>query len=99
MNLSELEALAKAAAVIDHNEKPEWYSEEELHRFFHYPKNYRFIAAANPARILQMIALIRQLGDALEVASDLTMPYDDCECPICKAVDAWKEFKHGAKVL
>ena len=80
MNLSELEALAKAAPQFGIN-----FSagvETPIYESVRVP----------PQTILQMIALIRQLGDALEVASDLTMPYDDCECPICKAVDAWKEF-------
>lgn len=55
MNLTELRRLAEAANVIDHNENPSWYSEEELHRLFEYPKNYRFIAAANPATVLKLL--------------------------------------------
>ena len=104
MNLSELEALAKAATPgpWETNKEDIISNVMEVIANNGYvsvcdadPYDALFIAHANPQTILQMIALIRQIGDALEVASDLTMPYDDCECSVCKAVDAWKEFKRG----
>ena len=69
MNLETLERLADAALALDHNEKAEWYSEEELYRFFHYPKNYRFIAACDPATIKELVLLVRQCKEALELLS------------------------------
>ncbi len=46
----------------------------------------KFIAAANPATILQMIALIEQMGDALECHADIGVVAE-------KALAAYKEMK------
>ena len=53
MSLSELEALAKATLVNPHGGYP-------------YELYMPYITAATPQTILQMIALIRQMGEALE---------------------------------
>lgn len=52
----ELRELAVAANVIDHNEQRGWYDEECLLEMpIHYPKNARFIAAASPTSILELL--------------------------------------------
>jgi hypothetical protein len=64
--IDKLEELAKAAAVIDHNENPGWYSEDELlvtvgsaHEVIGYPKNARHIAACDPSTILRLVRVAR----------------------------------------
>ena len=57
MSLSELEALAKATLVNPHGGYP-------------YELYMPYITAATPETTLQMIALIRQMGDALKEAKE-----------------------------
>ena len=57
--LNELEELAKAASVTKHPHPNTLLHQSDV-------RAYR--SAANPDTILQMIALIRQLGDALKEA-------------------------------
>lgn len=72
----ELRELAVAANVIDHNEQRGWYDEECLLEMpIHYPKNARFIAAASPTSILELLdrqdrleALLREASEALKDA-------------------------------
>jgi len=65
MNLVELKAAAEAATVLDHNETEGWYGADDIEaQGAYYPKNARFIALANPATILKVIA-------ALEAAQNL----------------------------
>ena len=54
-----------------------------------YQTNSEFIAAANPATILQMIACMEMMGDALEMyMSDEDIPWSVVEA----ALTAYKEF-------
>ncbi len=59
MNIAELKAAAEAATVLDHNETEGWYTAEYIEfEGAYYPKNARFIALANPAAILKLIAVV-----------------------------------------
>ena len=96
MSLSELEALAKATLVNPHGGYP-------------YELYMPYITAATPERILQMIALIRQLGDVVTEYSNVVeehrgVYYNVCcmtaadlphddDCTAMKALNALKEFK------
>lgn len=51
-----LRKLAEAAAAPDHNENANWYdSGSLLGHGLHYPKNTRFIEAANPATVIALL--------------------------------------------
>lgn len=68
--LTELIEVARAAAVLDHNEAEEWYSAELMEVYAFFPKNARFIAACDPATILELCALLQQAEKALETYSN-----------------------------
>lgn len=61
-DFSHLRALAEAAAIIDHNENANWYDSGCLLGLgLHYPKNTRFIEAANPATVLTILYKLEAL--------------------------------------
>jgi hypothetical protein len=67
MNITELEKLAKAALALDHNEYPHWYASDYICKEgAHYIKNANFISACDPQTIIQLIELLREMGEALE---------------------------------
>lgn len=70
--LTELKKLAEAASVLDHNEAATWYSADYIREEgAFYLKNARFIAAANPAKVLEMIRVMEILHrEAKAVADD-----------------------------
>jgi hypothetical protein len=64
VNINELEKLAKAALVLDHNESDRWYAADYIcEEGAHYIKNANFISACDPQTILAMIELLREIGD------------------------------------
>ena len=83
--IAELRKLAKAAEILDHNEGEGWYSADfiECHGAF-FKKNAQFIAACNPATILQMLDLIEIL------AEDARHWLEESA-----AMDAYNKFKEG----
>jgi hypothetical protein len=58
-----LRKLAESALKPDHNENPDWYSESYLigNGNIGFPKNAKFIAAANPAAIIELLDTIDRL--------------------------------------
>ena len=68
----DLKRLAEDAAVIDRNERDDWYTEGELlqesKQGVAYRKNARFIAAMSPDVALQLLADRAMLLEALEDA-------------------------------
>jgi hypothetical protein len=67
MNIAELKVAAEAATVLDHNETEGWYGADDIEsQGAYYPKNARFIALANPAAILKLIAVVEAAKCCLE---------------------------------
>lgn len=58
--------LAKEAAQLDHNENSDWYSAADLVECVHCEKNARFIEAASPNVVLELLAVIDRLEPELE---------------------------------
>jgi hypothetical protein len=96
MNLTTLKKLAEAALVIDHNECYGWYSAEHIETHgVYFPKNARFIAAANPKTILQMIEVMEQFAKA---ASGVHISYHDqypAYTQLNEALAAYRKLKEG----
>ena len=61
-----LRKLAEAAALIDHNERAEWYSEESMVTYAFFPKNARFIAACTPQTVIALLDTIEAQAAEIE---------------------------------
>jgi hypothetical protein len=94
----ELLALAEAAMVLDHNEQEGWYEADFIKECgAYYPKNARFIAAANPETIRQLVELVRLQNAALEFAADF-IPTSYCnigDCMVCETIEAFNKWENG----
>jgi hypothetical protein len=74
MKVTELKAAAEAASVLDHNENAGWYTAEYIEfEGAYYPKNARFIALANPATILKLIAVVEAAQNLVGQEGDYLM--------------------------
>ena len=87
----ELLKLTEAALVIDHNENADWYSETDMMSRVHYKKNARFIAAANPATIKQLVELCRLQHEALKALSMKQARWTDNQIAALEAFDAFEK--------
>jgi hypothetical protein len=91
--LTALVEAAKAASVTDHNENPRWYKYSDLIRdVIFYPKNARFIAACDPATILELCALLEKMEEVIAHHIKKRQLDDDHElCVALAAIKQWKE--------
>lgn len=94
----ELRKLAEAAALIDHNERAEWYSEESMVTYAFFPKNARFIAACTPQTVIALLdtieaqaALLKQCKTVLESCATV---FDEDE-EIAEALAAIEQWENG----
>jgi hypothetical protein len=96
MNLDELKALADAALVIDPIEVPGWYTAKTIeYEPAFYPKNARFIAAADPGTIKQLIELCEMQHEALAEAVKCIALYSHPGVKL--ATEALATFEHFGK--
>lgn len=91
MKTEQIMALAEKAAVLDHNECADWYSEELLTSIpaLSYKKNARFIAACSPNAFIALVqelaetqkanaVMFQQLETALQQCDALTEKHGEC---------------------
>jgi hypothetical protein len=98
--LTALIEAAKAASVLDHNENAGWYGVHEIENAgAYYRKNARFIAACDPATILELCALLEKAEEALKknfefletpVEDRKVMPWTDTYDALA-AIKQWKD--------
>lgn len=65
--------------------------------FLDSPRTAKYVAAANPETIKQLVELVRLQNAALEFASDF-IPASECkvgECEVCEAIAAFDKFEGG----
>ena len=85
--LDHLEQLAKAAIGAADIDEPQWYEFDALMYSMGHEDDARYTASANPATILAMIALLRQMRESLShVRQDLVLR-------------AQFDFEDGGKIL
>ena len=65
LDLEKMKSAAMAANTRDHNENPDWYSEDDLLGFAYYPKNARFISAVSPSAVLELIERLDKAEQAI----------------------------------
>jgi hypothetical protein len=89
--LTTLIEAAKAASVLDHNENAGWYGVHAIENAgAYYRKNARFIAACDPATILELCALLEKAEEALQWHTAMTRPIARTD-EILAAIKQWKE--------
>jgi hypothetical protein len=90
--LTKLIEAAKAARLIDHNENATWYSVEAIqYQGAHFPKNARFIAACDPATILELCALLEKAEEALKFYADDPWNNQNKGKQALAAIKQWKK--------